>query len=133
MILRTGDPVPARSIADLIGKPYQEGGRGPEAYDCAGLVVEIQHRLGRDITIPHTPEGRAAQHVSMLRILAHDWRRLHGPEPGCVVFFESQSHLGTVVDITRFIHTEEDFGAVLIESLGSPRWWRAGRSFWVPA
>ena len=34
---------------DLIGKPYKENGRGPECYDCYGLVEEISHRLGIDL------------------------------------------------------------------------------------
>ncbi len=133
MILPTGQPLPARVIADLIGKPYRIGGRGPDAFDCAGLVLEVQRRLGRTIEIPETPGEKAAQYTSMLRILGQHWRSLERPEPGSVVFFETQAHVGTVLDATRFLHTEEDFGGVLIESLGSPRWWRAGRSFWVPA
>jgi len=34
---------------DLIGKPYKENGRGPDGYDCYGLVEEISHRLGIDL------------------------------------------------------------------------------------
>lgn len=32
-------------ILDAIGKPYQRGARGPDAYDCFGLVVDYYHRV----------------------------------------------------------------------------------------
>jgi len=34
---------------DLIGKPYKENGRGPDGYDCYGLVLTVCHRLGIDL------------------------------------------------------------------------------------
>ena len=33
-------------ITDLLGKPYKAHARGPEAYDCYGLVIEVEKRLG---------------------------------------------------------------------------------------
>jgi len=37
------------NIADLVGKPFKSGGRGPDEYDCYGLVIEIYRRLGIEI------------------------------------------------------------------------------------
>ena len=34
---------------DLIGKPYKENGRGPDGYDCYGLILTVCHRLGIDL------------------------------------------------------------------------------------
>ena len=34
---------------DLIGIPYKENGRGPDGYDCYGLVLTVCHRLGIDL------------------------------------------------------------------------------------
>ena len=34
------------SYDDLIGKPYEPHGTGPEAFDCWGLCVEVLKRLG---------------------------------------------------------------------------------------
>ena len=33
-------------INDLLGKPYKAHGRGPYFYDCYGLVIEVERRLG---------------------------------------------------------------------------------------
>ena len=33
-------------INDLLGKPYKAHARGPEAFDCYGLVIEVEKRLG---------------------------------------------------------------------------------------
>lgn len=31
---------------DILGKPYKAHGRGPESFDCYGLVIEVAKRLG---------------------------------------------------------------------------------------
>ena len=36
-------------VNDLLGKPYQAHARGPNAYDCYGLVIEVEKRLGREM------------------------------------------------------------------------------------
>ena len=33
-------------INDLLGKPYKAHGRGPDSFDCYGLVIEVEKRLG---------------------------------------------------------------------------------------
>lgn len=33
--------VAARTVDDLIGLPWRLGARGPEEYDCLGLVIEL--------------------------------------------------------------------------------------------
>lgn len=37
---------PPESYDDLIGKPYELGAHGPDAYDCYGLAVTVLNRLG---------------------------------------------------------------------------------------
>jgi cell wall-associated NlpC family hydrolase len=36
-------------INDLLGKPYKVHGRDPDGYDCYGLVIEVERRLGRNL------------------------------------------------------------------------------------
>lgn len=34
------------NVDDLIGKAWEKNGRGPETYDCYGLVEEVERRFG---------------------------------------------------------------------------------------
>ena len=119
-------------IHDLIGKPYEAGGRGPNTYDCAGLVVEMQRRQGRMVVVPDTPASEVGQALSMRRILRESWRQLMWPDFGCVVWFKDEDHVGTMVTMHRFIHVSDDGCGVVLESLDSPRWKRKRHCFFEP-
>lgn len=127
---------PRPEIADLIGVPYVIGGRGPCAYDCAGLVLEMQRRHGRKLHIPETGDSKLSDHRAMRLILGADWLLLYetlsGPPAGSVVFFPNDAHVGTMIDSRRFLHTTSDIGYALVESLTSPFWSRKRREFWTP-
>jgi len=43
-------------IDDLLGLPYRKDARGPDAYSCLGLVLEVYRRAGHPIPEP-TAEG----------------------------------------------------------------------------
>lgn len=36
----------AKLTAQLVGKPYRAGATGPDAYDCMGLVIKTQRKMG---------------------------------------------------------------------------------------
>lgn len=36
----------AKLTAELVGKPYRAGATGPDAYDCMGLVMRVQRKMG---------------------------------------------------------------------------------------
>jgi cell wall-associated NlpC family hydrolase len=78
---------------DQIGKPYQWGGTGPDAFDCSGLVMMAYRTAG--INIERTSE---AQWASEPRVPASQ------VEPGDLVFFAgsdgtptSPGHVGLVI------------------------------------
>jgi cell wall-associated NlpC family hydrolase len=53
-------------ITDLIGKPFRMLARGPDAFDCMGLVIEIFKRAGIEIPDPvEDPEGAEARWVEL--------------------------------------------------------------------
>lgn len=106
--------------ADLIGKPFKRGGRGPEHFDCYGLVkLLIERETGRVVPDYITPEDSARTHALML-CTERLWTRLPGPKPGCMVVFRlgrEFCHVGYVVSHTLFIHAWEKTGGVTVERL----------------
>lgn len=112
--------------ADLIGKPFQDDGRGPDVYDCLGLAIEVQRRLG--ITVPDFLSSEAELHrqIAAGGFLA-DCEKLAVAEPGCVVLMRSlggraNRHLGVMVDRFRMVHASEPAHTVVLERLSSSRW-----------
>jgi cell wall-associated NlpC family hydrolase len=112
---------------DLIGTPFAYGGRGPDAYDCYGLALEIKRRLGQlppDFDHPQTPEE-----IHRVILSARDrFVSLPHPSPFCFVTFTLRfpftSHVGIVMeDKYRFIHVMEKAN-VCIERLDSLTWKR---------
>lgn len=122
-------------IADLIGKPYEDGARGPDAYDCFGLFAELCRRRGLALApepnpapADGTPEAvLEAKHAAIQAAIARgEWRRLDVPEPGCAVVFRIVppyvTHIGMVLeDCTRFINARKGAN-VAIEPLSNWRW-----------
>ncbi|HSU19900.1 MAG TPA: NlpC/P60 family protein [Acidobacteriaceae bacterium] len=119
--------------ADLIGKPYAEGARGPEAFDCLGLVLELQRRQGRPLpAYDSTPEEFARQHREGV---LGPCREIAAPEPGCIVLLRmlhGERHLGTMIDPYRMLHTLRDVGRACSEGLRSPVWARRVMGYYLP-
>lgn len=93
-------------LANLIGKPYEPGGQGPESFDCWGLVrhvysnlfgVDLQdfsHIYARDLKACSTQFEAAADSA--------DWVQLSQPCHGCVVAMSRSKvlhHVGVWLDI----------------------------------
>lgn len=125
--------LPPRILSDLIGVPYRLDGRGPSEYDCAGLFVEVQRRLGILMQIPATPLTVERQAHTMLHILRREWCEVLRPRPGACVFFPQELHVGTVIDGSRFLHTSEELGYAHIDHLDAPQWAHKQRAFYIPA
>ncbi len=102
----------------LIGIPYEDGGRGPDVFDCYGLVLHL-YRECLNIQLPdyRSPDDRrlvSAIFRSELRL----WQRRE-PGFGAVPLLRvpGMFHCGFMLDRDRFIHTWEHSGGVCIESL----------------
>jgi len=75
-----------------LGKPYQWGGTGPDAFDCSGLVMMAYRAAGVGIARTSQDQWATAPHVTKA-------------EPGDLVFFAgsdgtmtSPGHVGIVTD-----------------------------------
>lgn len=103
-------------LADLIGVEFEYGGRGPEAYDCWGLVMECSRRWSGlelpDYRSSSSPDRNA---VVMAQEAERLWRRLDRPVPGSVIIMRVKgfgAHVGFVHTKTRFLHALENFGVL---------------------
>ena len=113
------------TVSDLIGKPFLYGGRGPDHYDCYGLVSEIYKRRG--IALP--PLLSATSYKAIDPIFQNEKKgyiKIDKPEAYAIVSFIIRppfvSHVGVVLENEKsFIHVlQKRF--VAIEQLSSQSW-----------
>ena len=113
-------------LDDLIGLPFMWGGRGPDSYDCFGLVREVQRRRG--INLPDRPSPQAMDfQAAMADSIASRWTEpLCKPEAFAVVVFNARRfgwHCGIVLDdCRRFIHVASCTTTVRIDLLDDYPW-----------
>ena len=116
-----------RVAQQMLGVPYQNGGAGPEGFDCSGLVVYSYAQTG--ITLPRTVREQYAH----TRPVTINELRL-----GDLVFFRLKSstvsHVGIYQGQRKFIHAPLTGKVVSSASLDNrywrERWVRGGR---IPA
>jgi cell wall-associated NlpC family hydrolase len=110
-------------VAKYIGKQFAWGGRGPDFFDCYGLVQAIHRDLGIEL-----PDYASTDDKSLIHGLINDAQERFQPLAqaisGAIVTFSVHpryvSHLGMVLDdVNRFIHIAENIH-VTVERLSSP-------------
>ena len=126
---------PAKLYADMIGKPFAAGARGPSAYDCVGMVLELQRRQGRDLgDFASTPEEFHRQYDGVRGIFG-PCVRVEKPVGGCIVLLRmlgDERHVGTMIDPWRMIHTSSAIGSGKIERLLGSEWTRRVIGYYLP-
>lgn len=112
--------LPRHLWSDLVGLPFKSRGRGPDEYDCFGLVMQIYRRRG--IVIPDLYYGdNAEEHAKLLVQGAQSWR----PCPvgaGAVCLWRSWSstapdHVGVMINQDQYIHATAAFGQVMVTAI----------------
>lgn len=100
--------IPYSLWADLLGKPWQKDARGPDAYDCVGLLLEVERRLGRKVPA----------YASDIRVVASalaDCERVTEPLPGDAILIRSANprwHVAVVCGAGCMLHSREGAGVV---------------------
>jgi len=100
------------NITDLIGKPFVDGGRGPDEFDCWGLVKFIyQREMGinvPDYAISAFESDKINDTVQRDR---KGWQEVEVVQPGDLMFFSMDyldqsfiNHVGMSVGTGSFIH-----------------------------
>lgn len=98
--------------------PYQMAGRGPDAYDCWGLLLEIFRRraiLIRDFS--YSADGYTDDRTVLT--IARLWKpcRMTG---GAALMFRADNggrHAGVSLDGDRYIHANDRERAVIVSHL----------------
>lgn len=103
--------------ADYIGIPFEYGGRGPDKFDCYGLIKEILSFEG--IQIPdYASPSEGAKIIALFQEGIALWEEC-GLQKGAVLVFRvpGNLHVGYYLGGNRFIHTWEGSHGVVIERL----------------
>ena len=111
---------------DYLNKPWLIGGRGPDNFDCWGLVYCI-YRDRYGILLPAYPTITSKNMLAVTKAITSgaaesDWVKLKEPIDGCVVALSKNTkilhHVGIYLDIDRgvLLHAT-DAGAVIAQSM----------------
>jgi cell wall-associated NlpC family hydrolase len=130
--------------ADLIGRPFAWGGRGPDAFDCFGLVREMLRRTGCELPAHDTPAERSAIASVVAAELALGRWVPAAPVADSVVLFRMPvvlagerrraiTHCAFMVSDHEFIHAWAETGGVTVERLTDWQQRIAGFYTYAPA
>lgn len=108
-----------------VGLPYRERGRGPDAYDCLGLVIAIwRERFGAEPPDPMISRlGSLRQRV--VRQAVGELTRVETAREGDVLLFfmaGGSFHTGYALNDRDMLHLETDTARSCIERFRSPFW-----------
>lgn len=105
------------SFTHLIGKPYELGGRGPDTFDCYGLVMQIfKEKHGIILPDYKSPEDPAIRSDIILKEAERSWSR---DNDGEVIYMRlgRGGHVAYNIGDGTFIHVWEEGGGVKIERM----------------
>ncbi len=112
--------MPARLFADMIGKPFERGGRGPDSYDCWGVLQQVLRRMG------YSPTDYPTRPDLLMRVVADEWQPIPVEKllPGDGILLRSslpeyQWHIGVAVNPWNMVHARESVG-VCVERIDGP-------------
>ena len=96
------------------GKKYRSGNKGPDYFDCSGLVYFTYRQAG--ISVPKTAESQGRYGAEISR---------ESVQPGDLVLFKikGDDHIGIMINRNEFIHSSRSKG-VGVDSLNSSYWRR---------
>ena len=104
---------------DYLGKPWVRAGRGPDAFDCVGLFMEIQKKIyGRDVSDLSFINLNSAKSIARAfweSPEAQKWQPTNLPKAGdgvAMYLHSIPNHVGVVMDDLHVIHAYEGQGVI---------------------
>ncbi len=120
--IRVQEPVPTARISDeiiryavtLLGKPYRNAAKGPDAFDCSGFVYYVYGRF--DIRVPVSTDGleKAGYEIERDEVTAGDLAMFR---------IKRERHVGIMINREEFIHASKSRG-VTVDSVNAAYWKR---------
>lgn len=112
-----------RDVTEYIGVPFKYGGRGPDFYDCYGLVMTLLEEDGKQVPDYRSP-SEAPEIIAMFESAIPTWNQLPHPLVGSVLVFRVMGnlHCGYYIGADRFVHAWEGSNGVCVERLSL--WYR---------
>ena len=94
-------------INDLLGKPYKKNERGPQYYDCYGLLIEVAKRLGHNVPDMFKIDESNPYDIEYT-MLTEGVKKTDNPQFGdVVIFFDKKGrifHCGVVLKNGEMVH-----------------------------
>lgn len=93
-------------IADLIGVPYKDRGRDASGYDCYGLAIEVEKRMGKKLDDVYYTDHSLKLSQENIPLLNIRERTDSFIETGDLIEIKlkNELHIGVALDSVRFIH-----------------------------
>lgn len=116
-------PAPCKfgSYSDLIGRPFEWKARGPDAFDCYGLFIEMARRTGMvvpELATPVVNSLDAAPHIAAQIPLWVPCEK----GPGALVALrigQYVGHVGWMLPYDQMLHCWKSAGGVCVEPLSN--------------
>lgn len=111
-----------QAAADQLGKPYVWGNKGPDSFDCSGMVYYCLKSCG--VKVSRTNAASYAKKDSWALV-----ENISDLKKGDLVFFKSDkeervSHTGIYIGGGSFIHASSSSGKVIKSSMSGSYWTR---------
>lgn len=93
---------------DLLGKPWKMNARGPDAYDCYGLVIECCKRAGTPLLdLKYCKEMNQKGCEELGKISGVNLKKIASAKAGCLVEIDlyDTMHIGYMLDNYNVLHT----------------------------
>jgi cell wall-associated NlpC family hydrolase len=101
-----------RAALGLQGKPYRNGAKGPDAFDCSGLVYYVFKLSHIELPPPAEAQGRAGYEKGRFAV-----------EAGDLVLFkiDKDLHIGIMINGNDFVHASRSRG-VAVDGVDAAYW-----------
>jgi cell wall-associated NlpC family hydrolase len=103
-----------RYAVTLLGKPYRNAAKGPDAFDCSGFVYYVYGRFGMKVPVSTDGLDKIGYEIGGDDIA-----------PGDLVVFRIKRdlHVGIMINRLEFIHASKSRG-VTVDSIDGAYWKR---------